>query len=128
MATGGTWTLPNKKRPGVYFNFKSGRPAAMEVNTDGIVALCEPLDWGPVAQVMELEPGTDPTPYTGYDLTAAQNLFLRQIFAGTNRTPAPGKLLLYRPAAADSAAAAQRAQISIGFIATLPIRPWRRRA
>lgn len=102
---GGTWTSQNKIRPGVYIRFASNRELGLTIGDRGTVAICEPLTWGPVAQVMEIEAGADVTPYTGYDMTDSHNLFLNEIFKGTNRTAAPNKVLLYRPSASGSAQA-----------------------
>lgn len=102
---GGTWQSQNKIRPGVYIRFKSTAGLGLNVGERGTVTICEPMSWGPVAQVMEIEAGADTTPYTGYDITAPQNRFLNEIFKGTNRTAAPTKVLLYRPSASSSAQA-----------------------
>lgn len=102
---GGTFTSQNKVRPGVYIRFRSNSGMGLTVGSRGTVAICEPLSWGPVAQVMEIEAGEDMTPYTGYDITAPQNRFLNEIFKGTNRTAAPNRVLLYRPTATSSAKA-----------------------
>lgn len=102
---GGTWESQNKIRPGVYIRFKSTSGLSLNVGERGTVTICEPMSWGPVAQVMEIEAGADTTPYTGYDITAPQNRFLNEIFKGTNRTAAPTKVLLYRPSASSSAQA-----------------------
>ena len=95
---GGTWSSQNKERPGVYIRFKSKDGLALTVGDRGTVAICEPLSWGPETQVMEIEAGADMTPYTGYDITNSKNRFLNEIFKGSNRTAAPKKVLLFRPA------------------------------
>ena len=105
MAAGGTWTVQNKVRPGIYFKFRSKNQQNLTVGDRGKVTICEPMSWGPVGKVMEIAAGDDLTPYTGYDITDAHNRFASMIFSGSNRTAAPTKLLLYRPAAADSAKA-----------------------
>lgn len=105
MAAGGTWTVQNKVRPGIYFKFRSKNKQNLTVGDRGKVTICEPMSWGPVGKVMEIAAGDDLTPYTGYDITDAHNRFASMIFSGSNRTAAPTKLLLYRPAAADSAKA-----------------------
>lgn len=102
---GGTWTTQNKVLPGVYIRFKSADALGLTVGERGIVTICEPMSWGPVAQVTEVTPDMDLTPITGYDITAPENLFIRQIFLGTDRTNPPTKLLLYRPTASGSAQA-----------------------
>lgn len=106
---GGTWSSQNKVRPGVYIRFKSTGGLGLTVGERGTVAICEPLSWGPVAQVMEIESGADMTPYTGYDITNAKNCFLKEIFKGSNRTAAPTKVLLFRPAANGSVKASATA-------------------
>lgn len=102
---GGTWTTQNKTLPGVYIRFKNGSALGLTVGERGIVTICEPMSWGPVAQVTTVTPDMNLTPITGYDITAVQNLFIQQIFTGTNRTNPPTQLLLYRPTASGSAQA-----------------------
>lgn len=102
---GGTWTSQNKVRPGVYIRFTSSRGLGITVGERGTVTICEPMSWGPVGQVMTVEAGADMTPFCGYDITAPQAQFLNEIFKGSNRTPAPTTLLLYRPTASGSAQA-----------------------
>lgn len=50
---GGTWTTQNKIRPGVYIRFRSAQNTALTVGERGVVTICEPLSWGPVAQAPE---------------------------------------------------------------------------
>ena len=102
---GGTWTAQNKVRPGVYIRFKSAAGAGLTPGDRGTVTICKALPWGPVGQVMEIEAGADMTAYTGYGITEPENLFLREIFKGTDRTPGPKMLLLYRPSVPGMAAA-----------------------
>ncbi len=83
------------------------------------MAICEPLSWGPVAVVQTIEAGADYTPFTGYGGAVPQNRFLQEIFKGSNRTAAPNKVLLYRPAAAESAAAA----VTIGDLTVTALYP-----
>lgn len=99
---GGTWDAQNKKYPGVYIRFKTAAGLSLNVGDRGIVAICEPLSWGPEGQLMEIEAGADTTSYTGYDITNPKNRFLNEMFKGSNRTPAPKKALLYRPTANGS--------------------------
>ena len=105
MAAGGTFTVQNKVRPGVYFRFRSKNKQSLSVGDRGVVAIAEPLSWGPEGQVIALNAGEDTVPCTGYDLTAPQNRFLNEIFKGSNRTAAPRRVLLYRPSANGSAKA-----------------------
>lgn len=95
---GGTWTSQNKVLPGVYINVSSQGSVNPAVTSRGIVAMAEPLSWGPTGVISEYLPGQDPTPLIGYPLSAPQALFLNEIFRGTNRTDPPIKLYLYRPA------------------------------
>lgn len=102
---GGTWTAQNKVRPGVYIRFRSAADAGLPPGDRGTATICEALSWGPVGQVMEVEAGADMTAFTGYGITEPQNLFLREIFKGTDRTSGPKTVLLYRPSVPGMAAA-----------------------
>lgn len=102
---GGNWTAQNKVRPGVYINFTSNNELGLSIGERGVVAICEPMSWGPVSEVMTVEAGVDTTPFCGYDIYMPQARFLNEIFKGTNRTNPPTKVLLYRPAADSSAEA-----------------------
>lgn len=101
----GTWTSQNKVRPGVYIRFTSSQGLGLSVGERGTVAICEPMSWGPVGQVMTVAAGADTTPFCGYPITDPGALFLQQIFLGTNRTTGANTVLLYRPAATSSAQA-----------------------
>lgn len=105
---GGTWATQNKVRPGVYIRFKSGTGLGLTVGDRGVVAICEPMSWGPVGQVMAVDNGADTTPYCGYPITEPGAMFLREIFKGTNRTSAPRQVLLYRPSATSSSKASAK--------------------
>ncbi|MGC6173294.1 phage tail sheath family protein [Lacrimispora sp. 38-1] len=102
---GGTWTSQSKKQPGVYINVKSSMEQSVKVGDRGIVAICEPLSWGPEGELMAINAGDDFTPYIGYPSTSVNALFLREIFKGSERTNGPAKVLLYRPAAESAAKA-----------------------
>lgn len=102
---GGTWETQNKVRPGVYINFKTNQADALTIGERGVVAICEPLSWGPVGQIQTVEAGADTTPFVGYDITEVPARFLQEIFKGTNRTDGPREVLLYRPPASSSAQA-----------------------
>ena len=56
---GGTWTVQNKVRPGVYINFDSTSQTGLTIGTRGVVAICEPMSWGAVGQVMTVNAGSD---------------------------------------------------------------------
>lgn len=102
---GGNWSTQNKVRPGVYINFDSDTQLGLTVGQRGIVAICEPMNWGPVGQMMTVNSGVDTTPYCGYPIYEPEALFLNEIFKGSNRTNGPTQVLLYRPAADSSAEA-----------------------
>lgn len=109
---GGTWTRQNKTLPGFYLNIKSAAVSASNYGESGIVAICEPLSWGPVAQITKIDFDTDVFNALGYELdTAPEMLFLREIFRGSvnadgsARSAGASSVLLYRPAVAGSAQA-----------------------
>ena len=116
---GGTWTSQNKVLPGVYIRFKTGQALGLTVGDRGVVTICEPMSWGPVAQVTQVGLTTDMTPITGYDITAPQNQFLQEMFKGTNRTGAPTTILLYRPTASGSA----QATVTTGVLTATAVYP-----
>lgn len=94
---GGTWTSQNKVQPGVYINTKSQGSLSVNIGEKGIVAIAEPLSWGASGVVQEIIPGEDLRPYIGYDITHAKAMFLREMMKGSDTTPGPIKILLYRP-------------------------------
>lgn len=102
---GGNWTDQNKVRPGVYIRFKTATASGIQAGERGVIAICKPLSWGAVGQVMEISPSSEMMSITGYDITAPENRFLMEMFKGSNRTAAPVKVLLYRPSASGSAQA-----------------------
>lgn len=102
---GGIWTSQNKILPGVYINVKSQGNVNANVGTRGVVAIAEPLSWGPTGVVQEIIPGESLTPYIGYDITQPQALFLREMMKGSNVTAGPSKILLYRPTGSSGVAA-----------------------
>lgn len=116
---GGIWTSQNKVLPGVYIRFKTGTALGLTVGERGVVTICEPMSWGPVAQVTPVTLTTDVTPITGYDITAPQNRFLQEMFKGTNRTSAPTTILLYRPTASGSA----QAKVTTGELTATAVYP-----
>jgi len=93
---GGVFSGYNKVLPGVYINVKSQPNVSANIGQRGIVAIAQNLSWGATATVMEITPGTDVTPYIGYDISTAQASFLREMMRGTDVTTAPIKILVYR--------------------------------
>ncbi len=94
---GGTWTSQDKVQPGVYINTRSQGNLPISVGEKGIVAIAEPLSWGPSGVIQTIIPGEDLRPYIGYDVTSSKALFLREMMKGSDTTPGPVKILLYRP-------------------------------
>ena len=102
---GGIWTSENKTIPGVYINVKSQPSVTANVGDKGIVAIAKALSWGPVGEVMEITPGTDVTPYIGYDISTEQAKFLREMMKGSDVTSGPMKILLWRSQGSGGVAA-----------------------
>lgn len=96
---GGTWARQNKVRPGVYIRFRTTGGMALQIGERGVVAICEPMSWGQVGEIMQVAERADTTPFCGYAIDKPQARFLNEIFKGSNRTTGPYKVLLYRPAA-----------------------------
>lgn len=119
---GGTFDSQNKVLPGVYIRFRSNSGLQLNVGERGTVAICEPMSWGAVGQVVEVENGADTTPYCGYGITTPQARFLNEIFKGTDRTPGAKKVFLYRP----SATGAAQATASIGDLTVTALYPGER--
>lgn len=117
---GGSWTAQNKVRSGIYINFNSRGSQPPAAGTRGTVAICRPLSWGPVGEIMAIEAGADATPFTGYHSLAPQNLFLRELCKGTDVTGGPTKVLLYRPEAAGTAAASASLEGGVTAAALYP--------
>lgn len=82
----------------MYINVKSRRSVNANVGSRGIVAIAEPLSWGPTGVVQEIIPGEDLRPYIGYDITNEKAMFLREMMKGSDTTAGPSSILLYRPA------------------------------
>lgn len=98
---GGIFTSQNKVLPGVYINTQSSGNVTANIGTKGVVAICEPLSWGPTGVVSVYIPGDDPTPLIGKDITSTDALFLREMTKGSDVTAGPIKILLYRPTGAS---------------------------
>ena len=107
---GGTWTSQNKVQPGVYINTKSQGNITPGIGEKGIVAIAEPLSWGRMGVIQEIIPGEDLRPYIGYDITSEKAMFLREMMKGSDTTPGPIKILLYRPEGTGGA----KAEATIG--------------
>lgn len=100
---GGTWKSQNKRQPGVYINVRSNMKPGSKTGNRGVVAICEPLSWGPEGQFMTIPAGEESyVPYIGYGREHSKALFLREIFKGSDRTAPPEKTLLYRAKGKDA--------------------------
>ncbi len=102
---GGTWTSQNKVIPGVYINTRSRGNLSSGAGEKGTVAMAEPLSWGPAGIVQAITPGEDLRPYIGYGITDKKAMFLREMMKGSDTTPGPSRILLYRPAGTGGAKA-----------------------
>ena len=102
---GGNWTAQNKIRPGIYINFTSKGSQSHTPGDRGTLAGIRQLSWGPAGELMDIAAGADMTPYIGYSITSPEARFLREALKGTDVTGGPTRILLYRPAAVDAAAA-----------------------
>ncbi|WP_094549957.1 phage tail sheath C-terminal domain-containing protein [Petroclostridium xylanilyticum] len=74
----GTFTTQNKVRPGVYINFSTEAPLAIELSDRGIVALPLSLSWGPVGSIIEVNQGESTFSKLGYELSDPKLLLLRE--------------------------------------------------
>ena len=108
--SGGTWISQNKVQPGVYINTKSKGNLPISIGEKGVVAISEPLSWGPSGIIQEIIPGEDLRPYIGYDITSPRAVFLREMMKGSDTTPGPIKILLYRPVGTGGT----KAEVTIG--------------
>ncbi|ETT58702.1 phage tail sheath family protein [Paenibacillus sp. FSL H8-0457] len=87
---GGTWTTPNKVRPGVYTQISSQEQPIGRVGERGIAALGLSLPWGEPQKILTIKPGTNLVDVLGYDITAPQLLSVKETLKRA------GTLLLYR--------------------------------
>lgn len=88
--TGGTWTIHNKVRPGVYINFNNAPQPLGAVGERGVVTMPLILSWGEPKKVLSVEAGNGTAELLGYPITAPQLLLVREALKRA-RT-----LLLYR--------------------------------
>lgn len=101
---GGNFDVQNKTRAGVYIRFRS-KNTPIKAGTRGTVAVAVSQKWGADGYVVPLTADSDIKAITGYPLEHAENLFLRELFKGTNRSNGANKVLLYRLPATSSAKA-----------------------
>ena len=80
----------NKVRPGVYINFSTEQPLAIELSDRGTTALPLKLSWGKIGEVIELEQGENTWDKLGYELSDSKLLLLREALKSAK------KVLVYR--------------------------------
>ena len=94
---GGSWDgNQNKIIPDIYQRYTSDTSTSLTISSRGVVAYPVSLSWGPTGAVQTYDVGDDLTPYTGYPITDPSNAWAVEMFKGTDRSPAPKKVLLYR--------------------------------
>lgn len=120
---GGTWARQNKVRPGVYIRFRTTGGMALQIGERGVAAICEPMSWGKVGEIMKVAERADTTPFCGYAIDTPQARFLNEIFKGSNRTTGPYQVLLYRPAAVGAAAASTTVEAQVAALTGTAVYP-----
>lgn len=75
---GGTFTVQNKVRPGVYVNFESAPKAIGTLGERGIATLPLKLSWGPSHRMIRIEAGEDPFHKLGYNITEPELLLVKE--------------------------------------------------
>jgi len=98
--SGGTWTVQNKVRPGVYINTVSEAKAAGARGVRGVATMPLALSWGPAKQVIEINAESDLVAILGYAASSSELLLVREALKRAS------KLLLYRLNTGVKAAAA----------------------
>lgn len=74
----GTFVNQNKVRPGVYINFSTDKPLAIELSDRGTVGLPLSLSWGPAGSVITVDRGESTWDKLGYELSDPKLLLLRE--------------------------------------------------
>lgn len=75
---GGTWTLQNKVRPGVYINVESSGGTLGAAGSRGVTAIALSLPWGAAKLITPIVAGEDTLTRLGYDLSAPELLLVRE--------------------------------------------------
>ncbi|AIQ45619.1 phage-like element PBSX protein XkdK [Paenibacillus sp. FSL R7-0273] len=75
---GGTWTLQNKVRPGVYINVESSGGTLGAAGSRGVAGIALSLPWGAAKVITPIVAGEDTLTRLGYDLTAPELLLVRE--------------------------------------------------
>ena len=107
---GGTFTSHNKTVPGVFIDVNTQALDTVQSVPRGILAIPLQLSWGPASSVITFNNGDNPMSNgLGYPISDAKMLLLKQAFKGSNQTPAPSKVLVWRLATTGDVAAATAA-------------------
>jgi len=91
---GGIWETQNKILPGIYINFKSRPGLLASIGDRGVVAIPKLLNWGINDELIEIRTLEDVYPKLGYDVSAPQMQFLREILLGTTLTQGASRVLI----------------------------------
>ncbi|MFC6545181.1 hypothetical protein [Cohnella cellulosilytica] len=75
---GGSWTVQNKVRPGVYVNIVTAPKALGTLGERGIVSIPLLLPWGEPKVITTIEAGEDTMPKLGYPITDSALLLVRK--------------------------------------------------
>jgi hypothetical protein len=86
----GFFTTQNKVRPGVYINFSTEQPLAIELSDRGTTALPLQLSWGKTGELIAIEQGESTWNKLGYELSDSKLLLLRETLKCAKR------VLVYR--------------------------------
>ncbi|WP_328802025.1 phage tail sheath family protein [Paenibacillus sp. LX16] len=90
MMAGGTWTVQNKKIPGIYMNFVSEAAPLGTLGDRGVVSLPLSLSWGPSKTLVAIDAGANVFDVLGYDITDPKLILIKEAFKNASR------VLLYR--------------------------------
>jgi hypothetical protein len=75
---GGTFTVQNKVRPGVYINFESEGQSLGTFGERGIASIALLLSWGDSKKIITVGAGEDVFEKLGYNITAPQLLLIKE--------------------------------------------------
>lgn len=93
---GGQFSSYNKVLPGIYINYKSKPNLSATTGDRGTVAIARKMSWGPEGKIQEITDMNNLKPYLGYDITADEMLFIREMTRGSSLTAGASKLLICR--------------------------------
>lgn len=93
---GGQFTAYNKVLPGVYINYKSKPSTNVVMGERGTVAIARQTNWGKPGEIITIEGVDNLQNQIGYDQTAPEALFIRELMRGSNLTSGATKILFWR--------------------------------